>query len=57
MTVTLRHVPSLAPEVATFKHAMRRLAGGVSVITAGTGESRTGLTVTLALSLDHNDIS
>ena len=38
MTVTVRHVSSLAPEVATFKHAMRRIVGGVSVITAGTGE-------------------
>ena len=36
MTVTVRHVPSL--EVATFKHAMRRIVGGVSVITAGTDE-------------------
>ncbi|HEY1864833.1 MAG TPA: flavin reductase family protein [Roseiarcus sp.] len=51
MTVTVRHVPPLAPEVGTFKHAMRRLVGGVSVITAGTGESRTGLTVTSAHSL------
>jgi flavin reductase (DIM6/NTAB) family NADH-FMN oxidoreductase RutF len=51
MTVTVRHVPPFAPEVGTFKHAMRRLVGGVSVITAGTGESRTGLTVTSAHSL------
>ena len=51
MTVTVRHVPSLAPEVATFKHAMRRIVGGVSVITAGAGETRTGLTVTSAHSL------
>ena len=49
MTVTVRHVRSL--EVATFKHAMRRIVGGVSVITAGTDESRTGLTVTSAHSL------
>ena len=51
MTVTVRHVPQLAPEVTTFKDAMRRLVGGVSVITAGTGERRTGLTVTSATSL------
>jgi len=30
---------------------MRRLAGGVSVITAGDGDARTGLTVTSAISL------
>ena len=33
------------------RRAMRRAAGGVSVITAGTGEERTGLTVTTATSL------
>jgi len=33
--------PSLA-----FKQAMRQLAGGVSVITAGQGDARTGLTAT-----------
>jgi len=35
----------------TLKDAMRQVAGGVSVITAGTGEERTGLTVTSAVSL------
>ena len=33
------------------RHAMRHMAGGVSVITAGTGPERTGLTVTTATSL------
>jgi 3-hydroxy-9,10-secoandrosta-1,3,5(10)-triene-9,17-dione monooxygenase reductase component len=33
------------------KEAMRLVAGGVSVITAGVGEERTGLTVTSAISL------
>lgn len=33
------------------KGAMRQLAGGVSVVTAGTGESRTGATVTSATAL------
>jgi 3-hydroxy-9,10-secoandrosta-1,3,5(10)-triene-9,17-dione monooxygenase reductase component len=51
MTVTLRQIPTPALEAATFKDAMRRLVGGVSVITAGAGEARTGLTVTSALSL------
>jgi flavin reductase (DIM6/NTAB) family NADH-FMN oxidoreductase RutF len=35
----------------TLKDAMRQVAGGVSVITAGIGEDRTGLTVTSAVSL------
>lgn len=35
----------------TLRDAMRHLAGGVSVITAGVGDSRTGLTVTTAHSL------
>lgn len=51
MTMTLRQIPAPALEAATFKDAMRRLVGGVSVITAGTDEARTGLTVTSAHSL------
>lgn len=51
MTMTLRQIPTEAEELATFKQAMRRLIGGVSVITAGSGEARTGLTVTSAISL------
>lgn len=33
-------------ETATFKHAMRHLAGAVAVITTGSGEGRTGFTAT-----------
>lgn len=36
---------------AALRHAMRHMAGSVSVITAGTGAARTGLTVTTATSL------
>ncbi len=36
---------------AALKSAMRSLAGGVSVITAGIGDDRTGMTVTSAVSL------
>ncbi|WHQ69798.1 flavin reductase family protein [Methylorubrum extorquens] len=46
---------ALAPEPAIdgelLKQAMRRLVGGVVVITAGTGEDRVGLTATSAVSL------
>ncbi|SHO67318.1 NADH-FMN oxidoreductase RutF, flavin reductase (DIM6/NTAB) family [Pseudoxanthobacter soli DSM 19599] len=35
----------------TLKQAMRHLVGGVSVVTAGTGDDRTGATVTSAHSL------
>jgi flavin reductase (DIM6/NTAB) family NADH-FMN oxidoreductase RutF len=38
-------------EIPAFKDAMRQMAGGVSVITAGVGEERTGLTVISAVSL------
>jgi len=51
MTMTLRQVPSPALEGTHFRDAMRRLVGGVSVVTAGTGDARTGLTVTSAHSL------
>ena len=34
------------PDSVTFRNAMRHLAGGVSVITVGQGENRTGLTAT-----------
>ena len=51
MTMTLRQIPTEAQELATFKQAMRHLIGGVSVITAGSGEVRTGLTATSAISL------
>ena len=51
MTITIRPMPAKPKELATFKEAMRHLVGGVSVITAGSGETRTGLTVTSAISL------
>jgi 3-hydroxy-9,10-secoandrosta-1,3,5(10)-triene-9,17-dione monooxygenase reductase component len=51
MTMSLRQSPTPALEAATFKQAMRRLVGGVSVITAGAGEARTGMTSTSAHSL------
>lgn len=38
-------------EAPTLKDAMRLVAGGVCVVTAGDGEERTGLTVTSAASL------
>ncbi len=41
-------IPAPAPAL---KDAMRLVAGGVSVITAGVGDERTGLTVTSAVSL------
>jgi flavin reductase (DIM6/NTAB) family NADH-FMN oxidoreductase RutF len=51
VTMSLRQAPTPALEAATFKDAMRRLVGGVSVITAGAGEARTGMTSTSAHSL------
>lgn len=39
------------PLVTSLKGAMRQLAGGISVITAGIGDDATGLTVTTAHSL------
>lgn len=51
MTMTLRQILPQTTLPATFKDAMRHLVGGVSVITAGAGEARTGLTVTSAISL------
>lgn len=49
-----RHVGRAAPapaEAPNFRAALRHLAGGVSVITTGQGEDRTGLTVTSLASL------
>ena len=51
MTMALRQAPSSSVGSAPLKEAMRSLFGGVSVITAGSGEARTGLTVTSATSL------
>lgn len=44
-------VSSHPPLVTSLKGAMRQLAGGISVITAGIGDDATGLTVTTAHSL------
>ncbi|MFG1431189.1 flavin reductase family protein [Xanthobacter sp. V2C-8] len=44
-------VPELSPEVLAYRAAMRKLAGAVSVLTVGVGESRTGLTATSVSSL------
>lgn len=38
-------------DTVSLKEAMRRLVGGVAVITAGIGDERTGLTATSAVSL------
>jgi 3-hydroxy-9,10-secoandrosta-1,3,5(10)-triene-9,17-dione monooxygenase reductase component len=51
VTMTLRQILPQTALPATFKDAMRHLVGGVSVITAGAGDARTGLTVTSAISL------
>ena len=52
---TIRPLPSASPpskELAgEFRSALRHLAGGVSVITTGRGDGRTGLTVTSLSSL------
>ena len=40
-----------SPAAPSFRDAMRLVAGGVSVVTAGEGEERTGLTVTSTVSL------
>lgn len=48
---TIRPSAEPSPAGASLRLAMRRLAGGVSVVTAGRGEGRTGATVTSAQSL------
>jgi flavin reductase (DIM6/NTAB) family NADH-FMN oxidoreductase RutF len=45
------NIPETHADVATVKRALRSLGGGVSVITAGRGEDRTGATVTSATGL------
>ena len=49
--MTVRNIPPDVIEASVFREAMRHLVGGVSVITAGADEARTGLTVTSAISL------
>jgi flavin reductase (DIM6/NTAB) family NADH-FMN oxidoreductase RutF len=58
LSSTIRRLPKgpLQPSVAeatekTFRQAMRQLAGGVSVVTVGAHEERTGLTATSVTSL------
>ena len=46
-----RSLPASTAANGDFRTALRHLAGGVSVITAGRGEDRTGLTVTSLSSL------
>ena len=46
MTVAVNSVHRSSAEDASLRQAMRHLALGVSVITAGVGEERTGLTAT-----------
>ncbi|GGF86755.1 flavin reductase [Azorhizobium oxalatiphilum] len=43
--------PPPSPSALAFRGAMRKLAGAVSLVTTGTGESRTGLTATSVSSL------
>lgn len=45
------HIPGTHADPATVKRALRTLGGGVSVITAGRGDDRTGATVTSATGL------
>ena len=51
MTIAVKSPQDFTHHPASLRDAMRHLAGGVSVITAGIGEDRTGLTVTSAISL------
>ncbi|MDX7952611.1 flavin reductase family protein [Lichenihabitans sp. Uapishka_5] len=51
MNQPLRSLHRPHADALSLKDAMRRLVGGVAVITAGIGDERTGLTATSALSL------
>jgi flavin reductase (DIM6/NTAB) family NADH-FMN oxidoreductase RutF len=51
MTIAVKSPQDFTHHPASLRDAMRHLAGSVSVITAGIGEERTGLTVTSAISL------
>ena len=51
MNLAFQRPPREHVEELSLKQAMRRLVGGVSVITVGIGEERTGLTATSAVSL------
>lgn len=51
MTIAVKSPQDFAHHPSSLRDAMRHLAGSVSVITAGVGPDRTGLTVTSAISL------
>lgn len=51
MTIAVRSPLDFTNHAQSLRDAMRHVAGGVSVITAGIGADRTGLTVTSAVSL------
>ena len=51
MNFPLRSFDRLHADLLSLQEAMRRLVGGVVVITAGFGEEQTGLTATSAVSL------
>ena len=51
MTIAVRSPLDFTHHPASLRDAMRHVAGGVSVITAGIGDDRTGLTATSAISL------
>jgi flavin reductase (DIM6/NTAB) family NADH-FMN oxidoreductase RutF len=51
MTIAVRSPLDFTDHAQHLRDAMRHVAGGVSVITAGIGDDRTGLTVTSAISL------
>lgn len=51
MTIAVKAPQDFTHHPASLRDAMRHVAGGVSVITAGIGDDRTGLTVTSAISL------
>ncbi len=52
MNATVRHPEHV--DAIGLREAMRRLLGGVAVITAGIGDERTGLAATSAISLSMN---
>jgi flavin reductase (DIM6/NTAB) family NADH-FMN oxidoreductase RutF len=51
MTIAVKSPLDFTDHSTHLRDAMRHVAGGVSVITAGIGDDRTGLTVTSAISL------
>lgn len=51
MNMPLRTLDPRRADPLSLKDAMRRMIGGVAVITAGIGEDRTGMTATSAISL------